>query len=255
MSTKRHSELSRPMTRRAAAGLAGTGLLAACACTLAGCSDSPDATTAQAEAPAAEAGLPELPKADPDPEDQFQVDRNINMNTIDDWLGRPDVAYRDMRMLRDPAYYEEIGGSATLDYMLEGFKAIPYPYIGTLQQLPVQGAYTGPTLFDVEWDEGGEVVSATPNYEQSQLILDEVFPKDRPVFLMCGGAGYANMTRRLLIHLGWDPDLLYNVGGAWSYTGYNLIELTHRNPDGTMEFFSWRADTVPIQFDEFTPVS
>lgn len=234
------------LSRRDFAEIAGIGALAAV-----GALAGPRAAWASSVASDA---LPELPKPAPSENDQFQVDKNINMKTIDSWLGRPDVVYRDMRMLRDPASYEEIGGSATLDYMLEGFKAIPYPYIGTLQELPVQGAYTGPTLFDVMWDDDGEVVLATPRFKQSQLIVEEVFPKDRPIFLMCGGAGYANMMRRLLIHLGWNPQLLYNVGGAWSYTGYRLVELVHKNPDGTVEFFSWRADTVSITFDEYTPL-
>jgi hypothetical protein len=31
------------------------------------------------------------------------------------------------------------------------------------------------------------------------------------------GAGYAAMTRSLLAFLGWDPNLLYNIGANWGY--------------------------------------
>ena len=65
------------------------------------------------------------------------------MDTIDQYLGIPDVAYRDARMLRDPAQYEEIGGHANMEMALEGFRIVPFPCIGTLQELPVSGAYTG----------------------------------------------------------------------------------------------------------------
>lgn len=243
MSTMKQQDWSAPLTRRTWLVVAALGAWAAAGMT--GCAES----EADAEAPT------ELPPAEVDPDDPFQIDLHITMDTIDNWLNRPEVAYRDLRMFRDPAYYEEIGGSATLDFTLQGFKVIPYPYIGTLQELPVKGAYTGPTLFSIEWDENGEILSATANYEQSQPIIEELFPKDQPLFLMCGGAGYANMMRHLLIYLGWDPTLVYNIGGAWGYTGYNLIELTHTRADGTVEFYNWRADTAAIEFDEYTPVA
>ena len=237
------------LSRRGLMDLVGLGALAG-AGALAGCAGTQAAAVGDAAAK-----LDPLPPASPNPEDPFGVDCTITMDTIDDWLNRPDVVYRDLRLLRDPASYEEIGGSATLDFMLEGFTMIPYPYIGTLQQLPVAGAYTGPTLFDVVWNADGTIASATANYEQSRRIVEELFPPHKPLFLMCGGAGYAHMMQTLLIYLGWDPQLVYNVGGAWSYTGYHLIELTHHNADGSLSFFTWRAPTVPIEFAAYTPVA
>lgn len=161
---------------------------------------------------------PPLPAADPDADNPFQVDRNINMETIDDWLGREDVAYRDMRLVRDPADYASMGGDADLSFVLEGFKVTPFPLIGTLQELPVEGAYEGDRLFGIQWNEDGTVASARPRYEESMQIIEELFPHDRALFLMCGGAGYAFMMRQLLLYLGWDASRLYNVGGAWDYT-------------------------------------
>ena len=58
----------------------------------------------------------------------FGVDKNINISTIDEWLGRPEVAYRDVRMLFDPADYGAIGGNADLSSTIVGFKIVPYPY-------------------------------------------------------------------------------------------------------------------------------
>ena len=72
-----------------------------------------------------------LPPADPDPDNPFGIDKNINMTTIDQYLNLPGVAYRDARMLMDPARYEEIGGHANMDMTLEGFKVVPFPYVGT----------------------------------------------------------------------------------------------------------------------------
>lgn len=114
----------------------GGGMLAACS---AGTAES--ATQAQADSPQA------LPPASPDPDDQWGRDLNINIETIDEYLGREDVAYIDVRMLRDPADYEAIGGVAILDRVVRGFKVVPYPYLASLQPLPVEGAYEGPKAF------------------------------------------------------------------------------------------------------------
>lgn len=197
-----------------------------------------------------EAELAPLPAPEPDPESMFGVDKNINMATIDEYVGRPDVAYRDVRMLFDPADYAAIGGNADLSATIVGFKIVPYPYLATLTALPVEGAYAGETLFSLEWDEAGNIVAATPNYKESQIILDDLFPKDKPIFLMCGGGGYAGMTKALLIFLGWDPELLYNVGGNWEYTGQNALELIVYSEEkgGDDLYATWRADYATIDF-------
>ena len=49
---------------------------------------------------------------------------------------------------------------------------------------------------------------------------------------MCGGGGYAGMTKALLINLGWDEKKLYNIGGNWAYQGkhgYELIKESYVN--------------------------
>ena len=170
-------------------------------------------------------GQSALPAPQTDEGSQFGVDKNINMETIDSYLGREDVAYRDVRMLFDPADYAAIGGEADLTRTIEGFKIVPYPYLATLAQLPVEGAYDGNCLFTVVWTAEGEVVSAESNYRESMMILEELFPKDKAIFLMCGGGGYAQMTKELLVFLGWDESKLYNIGANWTYTGDHAPEL------------------------------
>ncbi len=188
--------------------------------------------------------------ADPDLDSQFGVDRNINIDTIDNWLGRDDVVYRDVRMLFDPADYAAIGGDADLTLTIEGFKIVPYPYIATLQTLPVSGAYSGDCLFEVTWGDDGSVVSAEPNYEESLMIFEELFPKDKAIFLMCGGGGYSGMMKSLLIFLGWDASKLYNIGANWSYKGEHSLELIiyPEDADGDKIYATWRADYAYIDF-------
>ena len=61
--------------------------------------------------------LKELPKpvvTDGIRGEQFGIDKNINEETIDNYLNRSDSVYRDMRMLKDPGDYEAIGGDSYL---------------------------------------------------------------------------------------------------------------------------------------------
>ena len=154
--------------------------------------------------------------------EQFGIDKNINESTIDEYLGRSDSVYRDMRMLKDPGNYEAIGGDSYLSGFVEGFEVVPYPYLTNVTGLPeeVGETYTGETLFTQ--DESGNYVA---NYEESMEILEAIFPRDKNIFLMCGGGGYAGMTKTMLVALGWDEDKIYNVGAYWSYNGNNKVEV------------------------------
>ncbi len=154
--------------------------------------------------------------------EQFGIDKNINESTIDEYLGRSDSVYRDMRMLKDPGNYEAIGGDSYLSGFVQGFEVVPLPYLTNVTGLPeeVGETYTGETLFTQ--DESGNYVA---NYEESMDILETIFPKDKNIFLMCGGGGYAGMTKTMLVALGWDEDKIYNVGAYWSYNGNNKVEV------------------------------
>lgn len=236
--------LSRRGFVRAATAIGLAGMLA---CTgLAG----PAAPGAGAD----EAGLAPLPPAQPDPDNQFGVDLNVNMATIDGFLGRPDVVYRDMRMIFDPARWEDIGGDPYISHVLEGFTIVPFPLIATMAPVPVEGVYDGETLFDVEWAEDASIVSVSGNYKESMKLLRDLFPRDKAIFLCCGGAGYASFTKTLLTYLGWDPSLIYNVGGMWDYAGGRAVELINygRSPDDDL-YALWRADYALIDFTLMRP--
>lgn len=153
--------------------------------------------------------------------EQFGIDKNINEETIDNYLGRSDSVYRDMRMLKDPGNYEAIGGDSYLSGFVRGFEVVPLPYLVNVSGLPeeVGNTYTGTSLFT---EQNGKY---TANYEESMTILESIFPKDKNIFLMCGGGGYAGMTKTMLVALGWDEDKIYNVGAYWSYDGENKVEV------------------------------
>lgn len=175
---------------------------------------------------------------------ELQVDENINVETIDNYLNIENAVYRDMRMLIDDAEYENIGGDSFLSGFVKGFEVIPYPYLIKVEGLPeaVGEPYSGPTLFSI--DEDGKYVA---NYEESMDILEYYFPKDKTIFLMCGGGGYAGMTKTLLVALGWDANKIYNTGGYWSYKGENKVEVKRVDGDETIYDF-WKVTYHDIDF-------
>ena len=183
--------------------------------------------------------------------EQFGIDKNINEETIDNYLDRSDSVYRDMRMLEDPGNYEAIGGDSYLSGFVKGFEVVPYPLLVNVSGLPeeVGESYTGKTLYTYT-DEGKYVA----NYEESLEILEYYFPKDKNIFLMCGGGGYAGMTKNMLVSLGWDEDKIYNVGGYWYYDGENNVEVKKTNKDKSVSYDFWKVTYHDIDFNNLHKV-
>lgn len=171
---------------------------------------------------------------------EMGIDKNINESTIDRYLGRENAVYRDMRMLKDPGNYEAIGGDSYLSGYVKGFEVVPYPLLVNVEGLPeaVGESYTGQTLFT---QKDGKYMA---NYAESMEILEYLFPKDKTIFLMCGGGGYAGMTKQVLVSLGWDANKIYNVGGYWYYDGENNVQVR----DGE-EFRYWEVPYHDINFE------
>lgn len=181
----------------------------------------------------------------------YDIDKNINEKTIDNYLGRPDVVYRDVRMLEDSATWENKGGERDLTGFVAGFEVIPYAYLTEFPKEYVDqkksenitGLYKGKTLFRLE---DGKYVA---NYKESMEILEYIFPKDKIIFIMCGAGGYANFTKQMLVSLGWDKSKIYNVGGYWNYEGKNAIST---KIDGSDKCEFSKVPYHNIDFDRLT---
>lgn len=197
------------------------------------------------------AGFEPLPPAETDPDTEQGTDVNVNMATIDQYLGRPDVAYRDVRHL----YTTDESGATVVDLAstIEGFKIVPYIKIAPMGA----DSATGEELFTLEWDADGNIVSATPNYAESELVVRDLFPQDKAIFIMCTSGGRASMTKDLLLFLGWDPALLYNIGGEKDYAGSHKLEIvSYPVRRGDKDIYAvWRADYADINPAFLNPVS
>ena len=179
---------------------------------------------------------------------QLGIDKNINEKTIDNYLGRSDAIYRDLRMLKDPGDYEAIGGDSYLSGFVNGFEVVPFPYIVNVIGLPeaVGNTYTGKTLFSFD----GENYKA--NYQESMDVLEALFPKDKVIFLMCGGGGYSGMMKNMLVALGWDESRIYDVGGYWFYEGNNNVKVKRTLENGTTVYDFYKVPYHEIDFDGLT---
>lgn len=190
------------------------------------------------------------PELDSGMRGEFGIDKNVNEETIDNYLNRDDAVYRDVRMLIDEADYEAIGGDSYLSGFVEGFEVVPYPYLCDIEGLPeaVGTPYQGNTLFT--HDESGY----TANYAESMRILESLFPQDKYIFLMCGAGGYAGMTKQLLVNLGWDETKIYNIGGYWYYQGKNKVDVKYEE-DGEVYYNFALVNYHDIDFDTLTPTN
>ena len=182
--------------------------------------------------------------------EEFGIDKNVNEETIDDYLARPDSVYRDMRMLKDPGNYEAIDGDSYLSGFVNGFEVVPFPYIVNVTGLPeaVGDTYTGTTLFT---NKDGKY---TANYQESVSILEALFPKNKNIFLMCGGGGYAGMMKSLLISLGWDESKIYNVGGFWFYDGDNTVSVKRVASGDKIVYDFYKVPYHDIDFKSLTKI-
>ncbi len=180
---------------------------------------------------------------------ELGIDKNVNESTIDEYLNRSDAVYRDLRMLKDPGNYEAIGGDSYLSGFVDGFEVVPFPYIVNVTGLPeaVGGTYAGPTLFRQHSDG-----SYTANYAESMDIIEGLFPKDKVIFLMCGGGGYSGMMKNMLVKLGWDENKIYDVGGYWFYEGDNAVQVKRVLDNGEVVYDFYKVPYHEIEFEGLT---
>ena len=134
---------------------------------------------------------------------------------------------------------------------VKGFSLVPFPYIVNVSGLPeeVGQTYTGKTLFHQHSDG-----TYTENYKESMRILEGLFPKDKVIFLMCGGGGYSGMMKNMLVALGWDEDKIYDVGGYWYYGGDNNVDVKRVNDNGEVVYDFYKVSVHEINFERLTEI-
>jgi len=138
---------------------------------------------------------------------------SINTQNIDDYLFREDVVYVDLR------HYSWV----VKDGHIAGFSFYPfYELIATKEGTTNDGVPTDNRLFKMKNESGmlGEIGNFVPNYVESELVLNELFPKDKYIFAISQSGQESRYLLNLLIQYNYDASKLYNIGGFSIGTGY-----------------------------------
>ncbi len=144
-------------------------------------------------------------------------------------MGRPDVMYIDTRDFED--------------YMKKHFRNFEaIPFFALIFNAEANTDATKIQLY------GGSPTEPVPVYEESDELLEVLFPKDKTLFIMCQSGGRVGMLMNIMKARGWDMSKVYNVGGMAQYSGaeykpfitdtaefsmtatYNIEGLTRINP-------------------------
>lgn len=136
---------------------------------------------------------------------------SISVDNLTDYLGRDDVVYIDLRDYKDYAQKH-----------LKNFEVVPY--FGLVFD-KVAGTEGKPQLYS------GDVTAPVAVYGESDAVLNQLFPKDKTIFLMCQSGGRVVSMMKLLEAKGYDMSKVYNVGGMGQYTDGAYREHTTDTPE------------------------
>ena len=124
----------------------------------------------------------------------------ITPDNLINYLGRPDILYIDTR---------DFG-----DYMKKHFRNFEaVPFFALVFNADAHTNKDLPQLY------GGTPTEPVPVYEESDELLEVLFPKNRTLFIMCQGGARVTMLMNILKARGWDMSRIYNIGGMAQYTG------------------------------------
>lgn len=160
-----------------------------------------------------------------DPQGVTIESSSINTKNIDNYLFRDDVVYVDLRA------YAEIAKEGHI----AGFSFYPfYDFIASSEGTKdYNGILMDNRLFKMKNEFGklGTVGNFEPNYEESEQILNSLFPKEKYIFAITISCNESVYFLNLLKQYGYDPSKLYNIGGFSIGTGFeNIAYVDNESP-------------------------
>ncbi len=138
---------------------------------------------------------------------------DINMDNLDDFIGRPGTMFFDFRNVIDGS----VGGSSKLeDGWIQGFSVIPYfEYLAHEDYEIVNHTDAGFNLDEVDLD---EVINDDMIY-----VLENIFgDKDTELILICQSGARSGLMKAVLEEIGYTN--VWNAGGWMNYEGdYKIL--------------------------------
>lgn len=172
--------------------------------------------------------------------DNSAINSPINSTNLDEYMNRDDVQYIDLRssrMVLEEGY-------------VAGFSFVPFYNIiasfsgeGTLYKMEKVGE-----------NKAGAVGGFVALYEESDNIIKSLFDENKYIFLISQGGSESAYVINLLLQLGYDGNLLYNVGGVSNSEGptpYKDVEGNKYYVEGHSGFnpsvsYDFVSDLTPI---------
>lgn len=153
---------------------------------------------------------------------------SIDSTNLIDYMDRDDVLFIDTRDFED--YVKK---------HFRNFEVIPYfAYIWNAE------AHTNPDLIHLY---GGTTTEPIPMYEESDKILEYLFPKDKTLFIMCQSGGRVRMLMEIMEARGWDMSKVYNIGGLAQYSGSQYRDYMTDTPEFSISGEYSFEDLTPIE--------
>ena len=169
----------------------------------------------------------------------------VNSLNLDSYMFRDDVQYVDLRnieMILEEGH-------------ISGFEFIPfYSIIASFNEKETLYQMVSTRDSNDKLISAGQVGSFEPQYEESERILKSLFSKDKYIFFVSQGGSESSYVINLLIQLGYNGNLLYNVGGVMNSEGnpsYSSVE--------TNKYFVYGHGDLEVSIDydfmnDLTPI-
>jgi len=141
---------------------------------------------------------------------------SIGVANLDQYMNRDDVVYIDLRDYKDYSMKH-----------FRNFEVIPY-----FAFIFNANAHTDPTMVQLY---GGTPEAPVAVYEESDDLLEALFPKDKTIFLMCQSGGRVVQMMNILKAKGYDMTKIYNVGGMGQYTDAKYADRITNTGELTIE--------------------
>lgn len=138
-------------------------------------------------------------------EDNSALSSPINSTNLDEYMNRNDVQYIDLRSSRMVLEEGYVAGFSFLPFynVIASFSGE-----GTLYKMAKVGE-----------NKAGSIGGFVALYEESDDIIKSLFEEDKYIFLISQAGSESAYLINLLIQLGYDGNLLYNVGGVSNSEG------------------------------------
>ena len=178
------------------------------------------------------------------PDSPLASDSPLSSENIDDYLFLKDVMYVDLRSFEQQLTEGSIAG----------FKVIPFYEVIVWWENKENVLYTMKKPEEGFDSYLGDEGSFFPNYQESEEVLNSIFPKNKQIVFMSTAGVEAAYMINLLKQCGYDASLLYNAGTFTNAIGDTKAYMNLEDHKYYIEPNSTYNLHVKFDWGELTPI-